>query len=350
MERIALIFKYFPPGKRLSGLVSFASLLVRELAKRYELHVFSHCRRREAEGYSAAGSCVLHPVSAPFWPTVGAYVRAVGVDRVILVSGVHKSAFLYPVFRPVLAELKTSTPVYFYQGTVLDQPPGRLGYRLLRQFDGVFCAYQRLVQLLDKQINGRCYYLPPGINVDEIRATPKVDKGAKIRIGYFSHFNRVKGFDLALKAFHASPYNDTEYVLAGKGPLEKLAKNRYRPDRRIHFKGMLRNPIMEMKACDFVLLPFRQSVSVLGISQAALECLAAGVPVIGSNVEVITAAIRHEKEGLIFQHPGEIVDCIRKLHDDESLRFKFSVNSTKRAESFRLEQVVEKMDEFIHKD
>jgi len=289
-------------------------------------------------------------VPAPFWPIVGAYVRAVGADRVILVPGVHKAAFLYPVFRPVLAELRTSTPVYFYQGTVLDQPPGRLGYRLLRQFDGVFCAYQRLVQLLDKQINGRCYYLPPGINVDEIRATPKVDKGAKIRIGYFNHFNHVKGFDLALKAFHALPYNDTEYILAWKGPLEKFVKDRYCHNQRTYIKGMLRNPIMEMKACDFVLLPFRQSVSVLGISQTALECLAAGVPVIGSNVEVITAAIRHEKEGLIFHHPEEIVDCIRKLHDDEFLRFKFSVNSAKRAESFRLEQVVEKMDKIIHKD
>lgn len=162
-------------------------------------------------------------------------------------------------------------------------------------------------------------------------------------MGYFNHLNKIKGCDIALAAFVEQTFNDTEFVIAGTGPMEDKMRSLYSRQEKIKFLGYLPDPIPEMKACDAMILPFRTAVSVLGISQTALECLAAGIAVIGSDNDAITTAVRNEKEGLIFQFSNQLVACIRRFHNDLDLRSRLSRNAARRAEEFRIESTADSL-------
>ena len=95
MQRVALLVKYFPGSERISGLTSFATVLAERMAKHCDLYVFSQCTKQQAEEISGAGVYKLYSVPRPFWFTVGKYVKRSKIDTVIVLSGVHKSAFLY---------------------------------------------------------------------------------------------------------------------------------------------------------------------------------------------------------------------------------------------------------------
>lgn len=343
MQRVAVIIKYFPPSERISGLTSLASLLFDRFATKLDLHVLSQCSQAQAKQWSEKCDYTLHPVNGMFWFQVGDAVKKIDPQGIVLLSGIHKASLIYPVLRPLVATLGDRTKTLFYQCVNLDHRPGRMARRILERFDRIICSSPRLMSLLSEQFIGSCTYVPPGVDLDRIRGTQTAAKGGPLRMGYFNHLNKIKGCDIALAAFVEQTFNDTEFVIAGTGPMEDKMRSLYSRQEKIKFLGYLPDPIPEMKACDAMILPFRTAVSVLGISQTALECLAAGIAVIGSDNDAITTAVRNEKEGLIFQFSNQLVACIRRFHNDLDLRSRLSRNAARRAEEFRIESTADSL-------
>jgi len=346
-ERVALIVKYFPKSKRISGLTSFATLLASHMAAYCQLHVFSRCTEEEAEELCRTNDYIVHPVREPFWLRVAAHIKRVGAAKVIVLSGVHRAGFLYFAFKPLFASLAEDTDLYFYQATILTNGLTNRFQNLLRNCRGVICTVPALKLMLSQEISRHFLCLPPGVDLEHIRNCAAETKEADIRVGFFNHFNKIKGFDLALAAFSALPFEDTEYVIAGRGPLEKNMMKKYAGNEKIKFRGGMKDPIPAMKACDFLVLPFRTSASVLGISQTVLESLAAGVPVIGSTTEAITSVVSDNKEGLIFKRPEELTDCIRQLHDDGDLRQRLAQGALEKSKYYDIKVVAKKLYDFI---
>ena len=143
------------------------------------------------------------------------------------------------------------------------------------------------------------------------------------------------------------PFDDTEYVVGGSGKLKAAMLNRYSDYKNIRFLEHVNNVPAQLKACDFIVLPFRDSASILGISQTVLEALAAGVAIIGSDTEAITSAVSHEKQGLIFKGKEELKNCIIRLHDDKILLNKLRMQALESAESFRIENTAKQLFDLI---
>jgi glycosyltransferase involved in cell wall biosynthesis len=347
-ERLAVIVKWFPFSRRLSGLTTMAALLLERLAKAFDAHVLCECSPGRAAEWAAQAAYAMHPVPRRFWLRVGREAAKIQPGRVLVISGISRSALLYAALRPLLWQLGGRAPVLLYQGVNLDAPPGRMGRRLLKRLDAIVCAGPAATALLSQAAPGRCTCLPPGVDLAGIRSAPAAAKARPLRVGYFNHFKLAKGVDIALEAFAAMPFDDTEYVAAGTGPLEARMQARYAGHPNIRLLGHLPEPIGQIKACDFVVLPFRTAVSVLGISQTVLECLAAGVPVVGSRNDAITAAVRHEQEGLLFDTPAELRQCIRRLHDDAALRRRLAANAAKRAENYPINRVAETLTDLLN--
>jgi glycosyltransferase involved in cell wall biosynthesis len=351
MERVAFIIKYFPKSsKRISGLTSFACLLFEKLALKLEVHVFSECSEKYAHEWSENHAYTLHPVKGPFWLRVGYEVASSAPHCVIILSGLHKARFIFPVFCTLLHSIQDIPNKFFYQCVNLDGPPGWLACRLLARFDRLIGTNYTIRSHLSRALPEHCTYLPPGIDLGGISNAPVTSKSAPIRIGYFNHLNKTKGCDIAIDAFLSSPFNDTEFVIAGTGDMADILNTKYDGNDGIKFLGYLPDPIPDMKACDMILLPFRTHVSVLGISQTALECLACGVPVIASDNESITTLIRDEQEGLIYNHPEQLGEKILRLHDDVELRKRLSQNAIRHAEEFKIETVSDKLYQMICQD
>ena len=70
-----------------------------------------------------------------------------------------------------------------------------------------------------------------------------------------------------------------------------------------------------IESCDVMLLPFRQAVSVLGVSQTVLEVMAAGRVVVGSATASITPAISDDVNGVLVEL-SDLTEVVQGLITD----------------------------------
>lgn len=328
--RLALIVKHFPPGARLSGVSTFVNLLADQLAKQLDVYILSCCDNDVADRWNSERTSQLIAVRQNFWLNAPSALGAVRADAGLIVSGIHRSALIAPVFYQFMHRATKHTRLGFLQAVNLDHAPGPLARRTLSRFHPRICSSRLLTSMLP----GEFQYVPPAISLDKISSTIAEIKGRRVRVGYFNHFNTTKGIDLALNAFRECAGSDVEFCVAGAGPLERRLRTDFDGRYGISFVGNLLSPIGYMKSCDVTVLPFRTSTSVLGLSQAALESLACGVPVVGTNFAAITEAVRHEKEGLICDSAADLPSQISRLVTDHCLRGVLARNARQRAQEF----------------
>lgn len=327
-----MIVKYFPPGRRISGVSTFVNLLAEQLATHVDVHLIASCGGEIANRWNSEKASRLHPVRGSFWLKSPTVLRDIKADIALVVSGIHRSRLIAPAFHQFVLQASRHTRLGFFQAVNLDRPPGFFARRTLSRFYPQICSSRSLASMLPETFR----HVPPAISLDAIDRVGAHAKQRRIRVGYFNHFNTTKGFDLALQAFRLCVDCDVEFCVAGAGPLERRMRAEFDGKDGIHFLGTLTNPIGCMKSCDFTVLPFRTSKTVLGVSQAALESLACGVPVVGTNQSAITEAVRHEKEGLICEREDDLPKQISRLIKDDLLRCTLSANACLRAKSFDL--------------
>jgi glycosyltransferase involved in cell wall biosynthesis len=310
------------------------------MASLADLHIFCACSPKVADVWRAKTGYQIHSIGKTgYWLNVGDAIRQASPSGAIVVSGVNDSRLLYPVFRSLAKKLSGPIQTCYLQGVSMNTAPGRLGASLLNTFDQVACTNRGLHERFRLRLRREPVLIQPGVELARIQSLAAAPKNRRLRIGFFNHLNMVKGADLALEAFACLPFDDTEYVVAGFGKLENELRRKYEGRGGIRFLGALEDPLAEIKACDLMVLPFRTSVSVLGVSQTVLECLAAGVPVIGTKHEAITAAIVHGRNGLILQPGEKLADVIRRVHDDPNLRRRLSDDGKESAKHYDIRRV-----------
>lgn len=124
----------------------------------------------------------------------------------------------------------------------------------------------------------RIVTIPNGIAVDDVARPP-----AQIRtLGYLGRLHREKGVDLLLRAL-AGLASPVRLQIAGEGPersaLQTLVINLGLGD-QVQFTGLQNNPGAFLATIDALIVPAR----VEGLSNAALEAMAAARPVIVTDV------------------------------------------------------------------
>jgi glycosyltransferase involved in cell wall biosynthesis len=131
-----------------------------------------------------------------------------------------------------------------------------------------------------------------------------------------------KGIDVLLDAMAPLAHGAPQPVLwiAGEGP-ERAALERHAAARglgeRVRFLGRRSDVGDLLAACDIFVLPSRRE----GLGVAALEAMAAGRPVIASDVGGLGEAIAHEHTGLLVprEDPAALGAAIARLVGDPPL-------------------------------
>jgi glycosyltransferase involved in cell wall biosynthesis len=99
------------------------------------------------------------------------------------------------------------------------------------------------------------------------------------------------------------------FVLAGAGPeRERIEAAGDGLANRVRLLGAITDRQAYYQMLDIFLLPSHYE----GLPMAVLEAMAAGVPVLSSRLEGISAALAEEQEGLLAE-PGNLEDFSRKL-------------------------------------
>ncbi|MDP2973937.1 MAG: glycosyltransferase family 4 protein, partial [Candidatus Diapherotrites archaeon] len=270
--RIVYITKNFPPLPRISGTQKYATYLCTELNKISDLTVIAldnlprghKCKQAEFKTIRAG---------QPFAVKAALAAKKQQPDVVVFGSGLSSSFWLAPTLFFMRLALG-STPFVLHQLTEFNGKamPGllRAGSRFV---DKIVCTNNSLYKYFSKPAGNKAVLLLPGLDLSQFPVRENKN-GKKIRIGFFGHFHYVKGPDRLLHAFKQLRLPNAELVFSGidyeDGAMHQKLLQQSKLLNGIAFLGTSKNYLQLLNSCDFVVLPFRASGSVLGVSMAAI--------------------------------------------------------------------------------
>ena len=173
--------------------------------------------------------------------------------------------------------------------------------------------------------------------IDVSRFGIKIDKEKKRRelglppkgpvIGLCVRLAEQKGLTYLLRATKdiLDRYPDLSLVIAGEGPLEYALQDeakKYGIDRQVFFLGPRLDIPEILNVLDLYVLPSLWE----GLPMVILEAMAAGCPIVASNVGGVPKVITHGENGLLVEPKNidQLVSSVDRLLRDVDLRLKFS--------------------------
>ena len=166
--------------------------------------------------------------------------------------------------------------------------------------------------------------LPNGVETHDIAARSTYSLGDPARLIYVGRLHEQKGLDVLLAAFCALQHRYRGSVrldLVGDGPLTDALQNqanRLGITGSVVFWGRRDDVLARLQSADIFVLPSRAE----GISNALLEAMACGLPVVVSKIPGNVDVIEHKKNGLQFavDDPGSLTSSLLLLLDQPHLR------------------------------
>jgi len=144
-----------------------------------------------------------------------------------------------------------------------------------------------------------------------------------------------KGIDLLLKSISTLRETKEDFILHIAGPdfgelpsiLEFIEKNNIKNNVRIHGNLPRRELIKLFKSADLFVLPSRYEAFGIVI----IEAMAAGIPVIASNISAIPYIIKDGENGLLFEpeNHNELAEKIKYLMGNDSAAKSLSSTAMK---------------------
>lgn len=200
-----------------------------------------------------------------------------------------------------------------------------------RVTDRIVCVSEETRRFTERTESlGRAHTLviPNGVELPPVTTT---DDSERVRFGTVGNVKPIKGTDLLVDAFLGLPADvPAELHVAGRAEsdwahaLRDRAAGSAHAD-RIHFAGFLDDPGAFLAGLDVFVLPSRSE----GMSNALLEAMAAGLPVIatdvGSNRSVLVGG-GHEGGIVTTPDADELRVAMRRLLDDPDARIRFGRN------------------------
>jgi glycosyltransferase involved in cell wall biosynthesis len=219
---------------------------------------------------------------------------------------------------------------------------------IYRKYDSVFCISNSVKEALSGWLpeyaeKFRTVY--NGIDIDKF-ASAAAPSGKSLDIpesvplaAMVSRIDKAKDHMTILRAVAMVP--DLHFLLIGDGEalpmLRDCAKDLGIHD-RVHFLGYRGDVPQLLKLCTLYI----HSANWEGFGLAVVEAMAAGVPVIASNIGGLNEVVQDGISGLLFTKgdANDLADKTRMLLDDDALREKLRDNGLHRAHDFSLANTV----------
>ncbi|MEW6127390.1 MAG: glycosyltransferase family 4 protein [Acidobacteriota bacterium] len=218
---------------------------------------------------------------------------------------------------------------------------------------------QEKLLALYPQAKGKIELIPMGISVPAFAKNLALNQSAKIRpsvpgkILFIGRLVEIKGLTVLLKALADLPH--IQLLIAGEGE----QKNNYKSlagqlNLNAEFLGQVgRNEKRQLlAACDAVVIPSMvlPGGRTEGVPVVMLEAMAAGVPVIASNVGGLAEIIVDAESGLLFEagNSERLAEKINHLIAHRELQRRLSVNARQLVEAYDWQIVGSRFTEMIN--
>lgn len=263
---------------------------------------------------------------------------------------------------PLILSLHSSWQHTYIPDTVYGAVRQRIGQRIekqgLKHASTVIVLTNRMASLLVGErgmASEKIFVLPDAVDLNFMRSAPSIDSishfharfnklGDRPRVTFIGRLVSQKGVAYLIEAFSKlqSLGMKASLVIVGDGPKYneiKQAVSRMGLDRCTTFTRFVHHddiPLL-LAETDVLVIPsiYEEFGSVL------LEGMAAGVPIVASDVDGIPSTIQHERNGLLTppRDADSIAEAIRQLLMDRSLAYKLGRQASLDAERFHVEQV-----------
>jgi len=187
-------------------------------------------------------------------------------------------------------------------------------------------------------VKKRLNFIRNGVDITEIDSVSNVAQEVSVLkkdglfiIGYIGRIIPGKALDVLMHAVARYGQEDWRVVIVGEGEqqdeLQSLVKTLHIED-TVAFLGYREDRLELLIGFDTFVLPSRSE----GIPRCVMEAMAAGIPVIASDIPGCRYLVEHNNTGLLFQpdNPEQLADSLKSLYADPSLR----VNLSQRARDF----------------
>jgi glycosyltransferase involved in cell wall biosynthesis len=215
---------------------------------------------------------------------------------------------------------------------LIKKPSGRRRFDMLQKYVDAFIAISTEIkyELLEHGVSPeRCFFIPNGVNLDkfqpvapslrnELRKQLRLPEG--LLVIYVGRLELEKRVDELIRVWMEiqSQYPNAYLLILGTGSREDSLKKMAAGNSNIIFRGAVDNVAAYLQTSDLFVLP---SVAE-GLSNALLEALATGVPVVVTATGGTTDIVRHKISGWLIDDysPQNLLEGIQTFLNDESLR------------------------------
>jgi len=166
-------------------------------------------------------------------------------------------------------------------------------------------------------------------------------------VGIVATFRAGKGHKHLLDAVHQLARKDLMVLIVGDGPYREQIEQHIADlglADQIVMPGNQHDVVPWLRAMDIFVL---SSWAIEGVSQAVMQAMSCGVPVVATSVGSIADAVVHEETGIIVppEDPPALAEALQKLLDDDVLRERFGRESRQRAaERFGIGRMIDCME------
>lgn len=306
---IAIVVKYFPPYPRISGVLTYVSILAEELGRHHDVHIVTCSMPQGTSLEETSETCTVHRVVRPFVLTAASALRRLRPDVVVTVSGIYDLRLAVGYFLPSLLLSAGSPTRVFYQATWPDRPPNRAFRTFASRYSMLMTASSGISAMFEAK-GLASHTVEPAVDVERLTAVGSRSDREGLRIGFVNHLNHVKGADTASEVISrlSRELPEASFVIAGEGELADAVTGNHAAHDRVELLGFLTDDrrVEVLGSCDVMLLPFRQATSVLGVSQTALEVMALGNVVVGTRTGSLEGVIEDGRNGVLVDPDADV--------------------------------------------
>jgi len=172
----------------------------------------------------------------------------------------------------------------------------------------------------------------------------------EILIGSIANLRKVKNIDAIITAATklCQNFSNLKFVVIGEGEerehLQKLIKMNSLTEKFL-LPGRYENIIPCLAAFDIAVLVSSSE----SFSNVLIEYMAAGLPIVASDVGGNSEAIVDNESGLLYRlaNPDELVKSVTRIINDRELTDKLKTNARKRAwENYRKEEIIQQYEDY----
>lgn len=194
---------------------------------------------------------------------------------------------------------------------------------------------KKIVKRYKEKYVGVIYNAAPKINFDSNESRKKIRKDLKVDNETFlvvvsGRMVYDKGISFILEAIKNNKKPKIKFVFIGAGPYYDIIENQYKElisNKKIYLLGNRDDVLEILTGCDLFLFATLHE----NLSNALLEAMAVGLPIIATNVGGNIEVVENEGNGYLInsKNSEQINECIEKISEDKVLHREFSAKSIK---------------------